>query len=217
MFGSIKAILAYVHESKRYEKYRDGDIFLIVSYRSWSASVFLSFAFPLCWFSESDLVVLTNTLNQDLPDYAWRPDVELVLSPVNNAGALATQLTCLQLPIPDALTRSGDSGGHIQRGISRTHCARAYLDLLAFCRPFRPDYMRVTSGTGRGALALSFASHESNFKVPSDIYMMTTNHGTWLHNGARLSCSEVPSVQCGSLGVSWVWIFVDGIGHLSIG
>jgi hypothetical protein len=38
--------------------------------------------------SESDLVVLTNTLNQDLSDYA-RPDVELVVSPANNAEAPA--------------------------------------------------------------------------------------------------------------------------------
>jgi hypothetical protein len=63
-------------------------------------------------FSELDLVVLTNTLNQDLPDYA-RPGVELVVSPVNNAVAPATQLICLQIPTPDALTRSGDSAGHI--------------------------------------------------------------------------------------------------------
>jgi hypothetical protein len=51
-------------------------------------------------FSESDLVVLTNTLNQDLSDYAG-PDVELVVSPVNNVVAYATELTCLQLPTPD--------------------------------------------------------------------------------------------------------------------
>jgi hypothetical protein len=55
---------------------------------------------------------------------------------------------------PDALTRFGDSGGHIQRSISRILRARAYLDLLAFCRPSTPDYMRVISVTGRGALAL---------------------------------------------------------------
>jgi hypothetical protein len=42
--------------------------------------------------SESDLVVLTNTLNQNLSDYAG-PDVELVVSTVNNAVAPATQLT----------------------------------------------------------------------------------------------------------------------------
>jgi hypothetical protein len=65
-------------------------------------------------FSESDLVLLTKTLNQNLSDYA-RPDVELVVSPVNNAVAPATQLTCLQLRTPDALTRLGDFGGHIQR------------------------------------------------------------------------------------------------------
>jgi hypothetical protein len=63
-------------------------------------------------FSKSDLVVLTNPLNRELSDYVG-PDVELVVSPVNNAGAPATQLTCLQLPTPDALTRSGDSGGHL--------------------------------------------------------------------------------------------------------
>jgi hypothetical protein len=66
-------------------------------------------------FSESDLVVLTNTLNQNLSDYHG-PYVEFVVSPVKNTVAPATQLTCLQLPIPDALTRLGDSGGHIQQG-----------------------------------------------------------------------------------------------------
>jgi hypothetical protein len=40
-------------------------------------------------FSESDLVVLKNTLNKDLSDYIG-PDVELALSPVNNAVAPAT-------------------------------------------------------------------------------------------------------------------------------
>jgi hypothetical protein len=124
-------------------------------------------------FSESELVVLTNTLNQDFSDYAG-PDVELAVSLVNNAAEPATQLTCLQLPTPGALTRSGDSGGHIQRGISRILRARAHLDLLAFCRSSPPDYMRVISGTGRVALALFFA-HESSFKVPSDCYTMTAH------------------------------------------
>jgi hypothetical protein len=44
-----------------------------------------------------------------LSDYAG-PDVDLVVSPVNNAVTPATQLTCLQLPTPDALTRLGDYG-----------------------------------------------------------------------------------------------------------
>jgi hypothetical protein len=110
-------------------------------------------------FSESDLVVLTNTLKQNLSDYVG-PDVELVVSPCNNAVTPATQMTCLQLPTPDALTRLGDYGGHIQRGISRILRARGCLDLLAFCRPSLPDCMRVISGTGRGALAL-FSLHMS--------------------------------------------------------
>jgi hypothetical protein len=75
-------------------------------------------------FLESDIVVLTITLNQDLSYYVG-PDVDVVLYSVNNVAAPATQLTCLQLPTHDALTRSGDSGGHIQRGISRIRCARA--------------------------------------------------------------------------------------------
>jgi hypothetical protein len=45
-------------------------------------------------FSESDLTVLTNTLYQDLSDYVG-PDIELVVSPGNNAVAPATKLTCL--------------------------------------------------------------------------------------------------------------------------
>jgi hypothetical protein len=66
-------------------------------------------------------------------------------------------------------------GGHVQRGISRILRARAYLDLLVFCRPSPPNYMRVISGTGRGNLALFFASHESIFKVPSDYYTMAAH------------------------------------------
>jgi hypothetical protein len=91
-------------------------------------------------FLESDLAVLTNTLNQNLSDYAG-PDVELVVSPLNNAVAPVTRLTCLQLPTPDALTRLGDSKGHIQRDISRFLRARAYLDPLAFCRPSPLNYI----------------------------------------------------------------------------
>jgi hypothetical protein len=155
-------------------------------------------------FSESDLVVLTNILNQDLSNYA-RLDVELVVSsPVNHAVAPATQLTCLQLPTPDALSRPGDPGGHIQRGISRILRARAYLDLLAFCRHSPPDYMRVISCTGRGDLALFFASHESSFKVPSDCYTMEAHRVLGL-TAERVSnvrkclrCSEAPSESRGS-------------------
>jgi hypothetical protein len=63
-------------------------------------------------FSESELVVFTSTLNQDLFDYA-DADVELVVPLVDNAAAVATHLICLQIPTPDALTRSGDYGGHM--------------------------------------------------------------------------------------------------------
>jgi hypothetical protein len=155
-------------------------------------------------FSESDQVVLINTLNQDLSDYA-RPDVELVVSPVNNnAVAPATRLTCLQLPTPDALIRSGDSGGHIQRGILRIHHARAYLDLLAFCRPSPPDYyVRAISGTGRGALALFFASHESSFKVPSDCYIVIIiycYHTIVIRTGCLASLRSAPLMFGSALG-----------------
>jgi hypothetical protein len=149
-------------------------------------------------FSESDLVVCPNTLNQDPSDYVG-PNVELVISPVNNAVPPATQLTCLQLPTPDALTRPGDSGGHIQRGISRILRARAYLNLLAFWRPSPPDYGRVISGTGRGAFALFFASHESSFKVASDYHTMAAHRvlGLTAERASRVRkcprCSEAPS------------------------
>jgi hypothetical protein len=76
-------------------------------------------------FPESDLAVLTNTLSQDLSDYVG-PDVSLESSPVDNAAASAIQLTCLQLPTPNALTRSGDFGGHIHRDISCVLRARAF-------------------------------------------------------------------------------------------
>jgi hypothetical protein len=96
-------------------------------------------------FSELDLAVLTNTLNEDLSDYA-DPDDKLVVSLVENAVASDTQLTCLQLTTPDALTRSGDFGGHNERGVSRIFHVHAVLDLLAFCRPSPPAYMSVISG-----------------------------------------------------------------------
>jgi hypothetical protein len=48
-------------------------------------------------FSESDLVVLTNTLNQDHSDYVG-PAVELVVYPVNNAEVYATLLCTSTLP-----------------------------------------------------------------------------------------------------------------------
>jgi hypothetical protein len=152
-------------------------------------------------FSESDLVVLTNTLNlnQDLSDYVW-PNVEKVVSPVINAVAPATHLTYLQLMTPDALTRSGDSEGHGQRGISRILRARAYLDLLAFCIPSPPNYMRVISGTERGALALCFASHESSFEaVPSDYHTMAAQRvfGLTAERASHVRkcprCNEAPS------------------------
>jgi hypothetical protein len=60
--------------------------------------------------------------------------------------------------------------------------------------PSPPDYMRVISGTGRGALALFFALHESSFKVPSDCYGMAAHRVLGLI-AERLSCSETPSVQ----------------------
>jgi hypothetical protein len=40
-------------------------------------------------YSESDLAVLTCTLNQHLSDFTC-PNVELVVSPVDNAAASAT-------------------------------------------------------------------------------------------------------------------------------
>jgi hypothetical protein len=48
----------------------------------------------------------------------------------------------------------------VKRGSQNSRMLRAHLDLLALCRPPPPDYMRVISGTGRGALALFFASHD---------------------------------------------------------
>jgi hypothetical protein len=118
--------------------------------------------------------------------------------------ASATKLTSLQLPaLSDPLTRSGDSGGHIPRSISRILRARAYLDLMAFHTPSPSDYMRVISGTGRGALALFFASHESSFKAPSDCYTMATHRVLGLtaerasHFRKCPRCNEAPLMSRG--------------------
>jgi hypothetical protein len=64
--------------------------------------------------------------------------------------------------------------------------------------------MRVISGTGRGALALSFASYESNFKVPSDCYIMAAHRVLGLtaerasHVRKCPPCNEAPSESRGS-------------------
>jgi hypothetical protein len=55
-----------------------------------------------------------------------------VISPVNDAVAAASLLTCLQLPTPYALTRSGDYGGQIQRGISRSRAFFVPAPTLTF-------------------------------------------------------------------------------------
>jgi hypothetical protein len=71
-------------------------------------------------------------------------------------------------------------------------------------------------GYGSRLMALSSASHESTFKVPSDCYTMAAHRVLGLTTELA-SCSEVPMVQKGSLRVSWVRIFVDGIGHFHVG
>jgi hypothetical protein len=59
--------------------------------------------------------------------------------------------------------------------------------------------MRVISGTGRGTLALFFASHESSFKVPSDCYILAAHRVLGLtaerafHVRKCPRCNEAPS------------------------
>jgi hypothetical protein len=53
-------------------------------------------------------------IKKNLSDYA-SPDVKLV----NNAVTPPTQLSCLQLPTPDALTRLGDIPGATLNGAFR--------------------------------------------------------------------------------------------------
>jgi hypothetical protein len=118
--------------------------------------------------------VLTNTLNKYLSDYVG-PDVQLLVSPENNAVTHANQLTYLQLPTPYALFRSRDSGGHIQRAISRILRARAYLDLLVFCRRSPLDYFEGDFVYGSRGFGSLIVSHESNFKVPSECYTIAAH------------------------------------------
>jgi hypothetical protein len=62
-------------------------------------------------FSESDLVVLSNTLTLSRPfRVCWARCRVGGISGEQCGGARYPILTCLQLPTPDALTRSGDSG-----------------------------------------------------------------------------------------------------------
>jgi hypothetical protein len=68
----------------------------------------------------------------------------------------------------------------------------------------RPNYMRMISGTGRGASALFFASHESSLKVPSDSYTMATHRVLGLtaerasHARKCPRCNEATSESRGS-------------------
>jgi hypothetical protein len=74
---------------------------------------------------------------------------------------------------------------------------------FAICRPSPPDYMRVIWGIGRGGYALFFASHQSNFKVPSDCYMMATHRvlGLTVERASHIrtcpQCNEAPSQSRG--------------------
>jgi hypothetical protein len=77
--------------------------------------------------------------------------------------------------------------------------------------------MRVISVTGRGALALFFAPHESNFKAPSGCYTMAA-HGVLGLTVERAShvrkcprCNEAPTNSRGSGSSSTVSVtFVSG-------
>jgi hypothetical protein len=62
-----------------------------------------------------------------------------------------------------------------------------------------PGYVGVISGTGRGALALFFASNDSDFNVPSDCYTTATHRVLGLtaerasHVRKCPRCNEAPS------------------------
>jgi hypothetical protein len=56
------------------------------------------------WFSYSEIVVLAITRNQDM--------AKLGVPPIENELTHATQLTCLKILTPWALTRSGDFWGN---------------------------------------------------------------------------------------------------------
>jgi hypothetical protein len=74
---------------------------------------------------------LATTLDQDLSDDVG-PNAEFVPSHAASPAALAPRMICLQVPTLDAPTRPSDAKGHLQRGLSRTLKARAFLDILAF-------------------------------------------------------------------------------------
>jgi hypothetical protein len=76
--------------------------------------------------SESDLAVLSITLKQDFSDYAG-PDVELVVSPVENAVASATQSTCTTSDFRRSL-----SFGRLWRG---SHSAEHFAYSSCPCLP----------------------------------------------------------------------------------
>jgi hypothetical protein len=144
-------------------------------------------------FSDAHLVFLATTLDQDLLDYVGH-DVEFVSSSAASPAATTPRMACLQIPTPDALTRPSETNKHLQRAISRTIKARAFLDVLIVCGP-SPDYMRVISGTGRGALAIYFS-----FRVPCACYMMAAHRvlgltpGYASHNLKFPRCNESPGV-----------------------
>jgi hypothetical protein len=123
-----------------YDLIRQELMYVVASSSTWAFQLCNSYdaISNISGFSVSDLAMLTSTLNQDLSDYGG-PEVELMVSPVVNAEAPATQKTWFKLPTHDTLTHSGDYVGQIQRGISCILRARAYLDLFAFCRPSPPE------------------------------------------------------------------------------
>jgi hypothetical protein len=119
----------------------------------------------MCGLCVLDVLVLTNIFNQYPTEYVGL-NAELVVAPVNNAVAPASQLTCQHLPAPDALF--GEIQGATFNGTFRAFFVPGPSLTSAFCTPSPLDYMRMISRTGREALALFFALNESNFKMPSD-------------------------------------------------
>jgi hypothetical protein len=130
---------------------------------------------------------LTNTHNQCFPDYAG-PDVELVVSPVNNAVA-HTFFTCLQLPTPDALTRSGDSGGTFNGAFRGFFVPGPTLTYWRFA-----DLLHILHEGAFGYGSRDFGSlfrftcvyFEGTIRLLCDGCAL----GAWPHCGACLSCSR---------------------------
>jgi hypothetical protein len=130
-------------------------------------------------FTVPELETVSATVNQDVHQYLGE-DMELITySDMLSHGTAPVWAEdakwYLSVPSPASVAEGSTFVGRIQRDITRTLRVRAFLDLLHSPLTTLPDYLRISSGTGKAAMAIFFASHEEAYRIPASSYTMAVH------------------------------------------